>query len=158
MTGLVMPELLLTDLAGAGLNGHWYTGATEIPSERSCYALLIGLDAALYPDSPPGNTSSLPPGWYLYAGSAHGIGGMSARVRHHFRKDKKMTWHIDRVTPHAAAIAAHIVGGEDECDIIGRLASSFAFDVALQGFGSSDCSICPAHLLVWKPPEARPVR
>jgi Uri superfamily endonuclease len=157
MTALTMPDALLQDLADAGLDGHWYSGATKIPDQKGAYALLIGLDAPLVPSRPSGNTESLGPGWYIYAGSARGTGGLAARLKRHFRKRKKMKWHIDRLTPHAAAIAAHILPDGDECDLVDRLAASFAFDVALPGFGSSDCPICPSHLLVWRPPEERPV-
>ena len=37
----------------------------------------------------------LGPGYYVYVGSAHGPGGVKARIRRHYRKTKRTHWHID---------------------------------------------------------------
>src|SRR5690606_27361384 len=41
-------------------------------------------------------------GQYIYAGSAHGPGGIDARLRRHFRREKTLHWHVDRLTTVAA--------------------------------------------------------
>jgi Uri superfamily endonuclease len=35
------------------------------------------------------------PGWYAYAGSAFGPGGVAARCGHHLRLSARPRWHID---------------------------------------------------------------
>ena len=156
MKRLEMPETLLGDLAEVGLGDHWYTGATEIPDQKGAYALLIGLEKPVVPQRPVGNTERLGPGWYIYLGSARGTGGLAGRLKRHFIKRKKVKWHVDQLTPRASAIAAHVIIDGDECDLMARLAASYAFDIAMPGFGSSDCPICPSHLIVWRAPEQRP--
>lgn len=156
MTRLEMPETLLSDLEDIGLGDHWYAGATEIPDKKGAYALLIGLEKPVIPKRPVGNTERLKPGWYIYLGSARGMGGLAGRLKRHFLKRKKVKWHVDQLTPFASAIAAHVIIDGDECDLMARLAASYAFDVAMPGFGSSDCPICPSHLIVWREPDQRP--
>ena len=70
-------------------------------------------------------------GWHVYVGSA-----------------KAPHWHIDRLTMAANALAALALAGGTECDIAARLAGSGWFGHVLPGFGSSDCRLCPSHLLV----------
>ena len=36
-----------------------------------------------------------PAGWYAYAGSAHGPGGLAARIARHLRSPKPLHWHVD---------------------------------------------------------------
>ncbi|WP_084384775.1 DUF123 domain-containing protein [Novosphingobium naphthalenivorans] len=86
-------------------------------------------------------------GWLVYAGSARGGGGIGARLRRHFRKDKKVHWHVDELTNAAACMAALAIPGGSECEIVDRLLASGLFETALAGFGSSDCRHCEAHLL-----------
>lgn len=86
-------------------------------------------------------------GWLVYAGSARGGGGIGARLRRHFRKDKKVHWHVDELTNAAARMAALAIPGGSECEIVDRLLASGLFETALAGFGSSDCRHCEAHLL-----------
>ena len=50
-------------------------------------------------------------GYYAYAGSAHGPGGLRSRINRHLRKDKKSVWHIDylrkETTPVEVWFSAH---------------------------------------------------
>jgi Uri superfamily endonuclease len=89
----------------------------------------------------------LAPGRYLYAGSAWGPGGIRARVARHARADKRARWHIDHLTRRARFLGAFAVPGGRECDLVARLLPLPGVDVPVRGLGSSDCSICPAHLL-----------
>ena len=86
-------------------------------------------------------------GWLVYVGSARGGGGIGARLRRHFRKDKAVHWHVDELTNVAARMIALAVPGGTECAIVDRLIRSGLFETALAGFGSSDCRRCEAHLL-----------
>ncbi len=94
-------------------------------------------------------TGKFPPGAYVYAGNAHGPGGLQARLRRHFDKKKRLHWHVDRVTTQAAGLCALAFPGGDECDLIGHLLASGAFTVPVRRFGSSDCRVCPSHFLRW---------
>ncbi len=40
----------------------------------------------------------LSPGVYVYVGSAGGPGGLKARIVRHFKRYKKIHWHIDKLT------------------------------------------------------------
>lgn len=89
---------------------------------------------------------TLPAGTYAYAGSANGPGGIAARVARHMRSEKKLHWHIDTLTMAASEITPFAFPGGKECALVDRLLAA-GCDVPVPGFGSSDCRICPAHLL-----------
>lgn len=50
-------------------------------------------------------------GYYAYAGSAHGTGGLRSRINRHLIKNKKSVWHIDylrkETTPVEVWFSAH---------------------------------------------------
>ncbi|MGE5504370.1 MAG: GIY-YIG nuclease family protein, partial [Actinomycetota bacterium] len=85
-------------------------------------------------------------GRYLYCGSARGPGGLRARVGRHMRKGKVVRWHVDRLTEAGRVVGAWVFEGGDECGLVARLAH---LPVPIPGFGSSDCKVCPSHLLAW---------
>jgi Uri superfamily endonuclease len=70
-----------------------------------------------------------------------------SRVRRHFRPSKKAHWHIDRLTVKAVEMAALAVPGGHECELVRRLLRPRLFEVAIPGFGSTDCRYCESHLL-----------
>lgn len=45
-------------------------------------------------------TYDFPAGWYAYWGSAHGPGGLAARIRHHVNLTTRPHWHFDFLRPH----------------------------------------------------------
>ena len=92
--------------------------------------------------------ATLLPGWYLYCGSANGPGGMQSRLKRHFRRDKKIHWHIDRLTTEAADIMAYAFEGGSECKLVRQLCTTGDFRHVIAGFGSSDCHACESHLLM----------
>lgn len=147
------PESLHRALAECGLAGPWIGrgAAAEIPSSGGAYALCLELGEALRLDLPRLGDPVLDAGWYIYAGSARGPGGLAARIGRHFRRDKPVHWHVDRLTTVAGYIAALAVPDGRECALIARLAASSGFAVPLPGFGSSDCRRCASHLLAWAP-------
>ena len=124
--------------------------AQSVPESRGAYLLLLRLDRPLAADIPTLSADILPPGWYAYAGSARGPGGLSARIARHLKTDKAVHWHIDRLTPAAAALFALAYPEGDECALIAALLNRGAFTVPLAGFGASDCRTCPSHLLRWR--------
>lgn len=114
---------------------------------KGAYLLVLRLTSALKLAPFPGGAVEVSPGRYLYAGSAWGGGGIRARLGRHFRKEKKLHWHIDRLTLGAETLTALAVPGGKECDLVESLLKSGRFAVAVPGFGSSDCRRCESHLL-----------
>lgn len=122
-------------------------GSDEIPSDPGAYALVIRLRREF--DAPVGalGTIHLAAGCYVYLGSANGPGGIAARVRRHLRADKRMHWHIDRLTGAGAITDIAVQRGGGECALVDHLLASEGTDVPVAGFGSSDCRQCRAHLI-----------
>ncbi len=85
-------------------------------------------------------------GSYVYAGSAHGPGGIRARLARHFRSGKTIHWHVDRLVAAGRIVAARVEPGGVECALLARVLSRPACRVPVPGFGSSDCRRCLAHL------------
>ncbi len=91
-----------------------------------------------------------PEGWYVYAGSAQGSGGVRGRVAHHLRIAKNPRWHFDWLRP---ALEPHyglvIYGLEQwECRWAQFLSSMTGSRVIAPGFGASDCrNGCSSHLI-----------
>ena len=126
-------------------------GAAEsVPAAGGAYLLLLRLDRPLAVDIPRLAAGILPPGWYAYAGSARGPGGMRARIARHLKADKPVHWHIDRLTPTAATLLALAYPEADECALLSALLDCGVFTVPLPRFGSSDCRQCRSHLLRWR--------
>lgn len=113
------------------------------------YVLLIRLDEWL-PVRFAGCETDLTAGWYAYAGSARGPGGVGARIARHLSASKKVHWHVDALTLAARRIEALALPDASECEIAARLCASGGFGHILPGFGSSDCRTCASHLLAWK--------
>ena len=86
-------------------------------------------------------------GYYIYIGSAHGPGGIKARIKRHLKKNKAKHWHIDYLRNIASVVAVLVSYSKKkkECEWASRLSSSPSLSTPVNGFGSSDCS-CPSHL------------
>ncbi len=127
----------------------WFTPEEidSITNEGGAYILLLRLAKRVNINLPGQVHHQLLPGWFVYTGSARNKGGVRARLKHHFRPDKKPHWHIDKLTMNAAAMAALPVPAGVECNLLSQLIQSPGFTIALKGFGSSDCNICESHLL-----------
>lgn len=113
------------------------------------YALVLRVTRPLRRTVGARGVVTLPPGRYVYVGSARR--NARKRIARHFRRDKPRRWHIDHLT---TARTVHPVGAllvtdptVHECALsahVGRLCED---DAPLPGFGASDCRAgCPAHL------------
>lgn len=119
--------------------------AAALPIAKGAYALLLRLQSATpLPDRFGG---VLAPGVYCYLGSAYGSGGIRARCQWHLRGNKSKRWHIDWLTTQAETIGVVARPGLTECMLTTALLELPGVTVPVDGFGSSDCRRCPAHLL-----------
>ncbi len=92
-----------------------------------------------------------PAGWYLYAGSALGPGGLRARLARHLRRladGKRAHWHVDYLREKAAWAGGWGCASDQrlECAWVMALLHLPGAQVAALGFGASDCR-CPTHLV-----------
>ena len=94
-----------------------------------------------------------PAGYYLYVGSAHGSGGLVARVSRHCRAEKKLHWHVDYLMQHARLEEVWYVESPQRLECVAAEAISALANagVVAPRFGSSDCR-CSAHLLHFSAP------
>lgn len=136
-------------LIATGLPGVWAAPETPdlLDAQKGAYVLLLDLARPSRLEFGPFAGSTLRPGCYAYLGSARGSGGLRARLLRHFRADKKVHWHIDRLTAAGGNMAALAVPAGHECQLLGALLQRPEFEVAAPGFGSTDCRNCPSHLL-----------
>ena len=96
----------------------------------------------------------LQPGFYVYIGSAHGPGGLRARLAHHLEVTVRPHWHIDYLRAHTTPVEVWYVYDRNrwECRWASCLLRMRGASVPLTGFGSSDCR-CETHLYIF---ESRP--
>ncbi|MDJ0931196.1 GIY-YIG nuclease family protein [Breoghania sp.] len=137
-------------LRGCIADARWVSERTaaRLPETPGSYVVLIRFGKRLALDMPGLGNPVFARGWYAYCGSAHGPGGVRARVSRHLRHEKRLRWHVDRLTVAASEVRAAAFQGLSECDLVGGLLA-VEFTVPVPGFGSSDCATCPAHLLMW---------
>ncbi|NND49431.1 MAG: DUF123 domain-containing protein [Rhizobiales bacterium] len=125
-------------------------GGTEyLPAEGGAYALILYLDRDCRVRRAQ-TAETLAAGWYVYAGSAYGPGGLRARLARHLRRDKALRWHVDQLSAQANYSAGLALAGGNECAIVGSLLETARFDTPSPGFGSSDCRACASHLLKFR--------
>ena len=79
-------------------------------------------------------------GYYLYIGSA--LNGIEKRIERHFRKGKKIHWHIDALTENGEILEVYYIvsGKRIECEVAAKINLP-----VVEGFGNSDCK-CSGHL------------
>lgn len=107
---------------------------------------------------------SFPAGDYLYLGSAHGPGGIRARLGRHLARCSKPHWHIDYFravsevrgyltlveTVSPAHTGSPVQTLPMECLWTQALLHLPGACVPVPGFGAGDChSACPAHLVAF---------
>lgn len=120
----------------------------DLPNQPGTYILAIPVDAALTITPGKLGTVTLPPATYLYVGSAHGPGGLRARVGRHLRSDKRLHWHIDALTTAATVTEVWYRVSPDrlECKWASELLARPGASIPVPGFGASDCG-CVSHLI-----------
>jgi Uri superfamily endonuclease len=96
------------------------------------------------------------PGFYIYVGSAHGPGGLRARLAHHLEPTTHPHWHVDYLRANTNPQEVWYAYGRNrwECRWAFCLAKLRGASVPLDGFGSSDCD-CGSHLFFLKSRPAK---
>jgi Uri superfamily endonuclease len=86
-----------------------------------------------------------PAGYYVYTGSA--LNGLESRIARHFRRRKRLHWHIDYLLQHSRIVDVIIYRTTErlECHFNEKILSLPDCKIPVKSFGSSDCS-CPSHL------------
>lgn len=87
-------------------------------------------------------------GYYLYVGSAHGSGGLAARLAYHQRPQKAHPhWHFDYLRAEGRLREAWTVAGPErlECVWCKALRNQPGLTMPVPGFGSRDTG-CASHL------------
>ena len=134
----------------------YYGPATQRPPDFASVPAAAGCEIRV---GSLGRLQSMP-GCYVYVGSAHGPGGLAARVSRHQATAKKLRWHIDylRVVTELVAVWHTVDQNRRECpwaDVMSRLRGA---TVPMNGFGASDCD-CRSHLFHFAtPPNFRVFR
>ena len=117
--------------------------------EKGIYTLILRLDVPKDIRIGALGVISFQPGYYIYAGSALGSGGLS-RVARHIRfyreRYRKAKWHIDYLMEEA--VLEKTVCAETDLRLECVLASGIGGDSVLR-FGCSDCD-CASHLFYRK--------
>ena len=94
------------------------------------------------------------PGFYLYVGSAHGPGGLKARVGHHLGAASRPRWHVDHLRRILPVEAVWFAADPRRLEhawarVLDEMEETSS---PMRGFGSSDCR-CTSHLFFT---ESRP--
>jgi Uri superfamily endonuclease len=112
------------------------------------YILVLHMDREAHLRVAQLGAHSFKAGFYCYAGSARGPGGLRARLGRHLRQHKKPHWHIDYLLPQAAVVEVWTAPSTArlECLSTHTLLGMPGAEVLIPGFGSSDCR-CETHLL-----------
>ena len=122
------------------------------------YALVLtSTEATSIPIGKLGSLQ-LQPGFYVYVGSAHGPGGLCARLAHHLEPSDRPHWHIDYLRAHANPEEVWYCYDRIPWEYrwaycLGTLPGA---SIPLAGFGASDCA-CESHLYFFKGSPARMV-
>jgi Uri superfamily endonuclease len=123
---------------------------------KGTYALLLHLDRPESIRVGRLGEFAFSTGWYVYVGSAHGPGGLAARLARHRRRaadGKCLRWHVDYLRERAHLVEVWSKGGRPsahssqrlECEWARVFADAAGAEIPIPRFGASDCR-CPAHL------------
>lgn len=124
-----------------------------LPDRPGTYALILRLTRPTTITVGRLGWFRFPPGWYAYAGSARGPGGLAARLSRHLRVSKPLHWHVDYLRAHARPVAAWYTAGDErrECAWATALLGMDGASNPAPRFGASDCR-CPTHLVHFAAP------
>ncbi|MDH7488297.1 MAG: GIY-YIG nuclease family protein [Anaerolineae bacterium] len=116
--------------------------------DKGVYLLVLHLPQARSVDVGALGKFHFPAGWYVYVGSAHGPGGLGARLRRHRSQQKALRWHVDYLRAVADSMEAWAapLPRKWECEWARHLLQWPGALIPAPGFGASDCC-CASHLV-----------
>jgi Uri superfamily endonuclease len=125
--------------------------AITLPREKGSYILILQMIAPTFILTGKLGMIGFPSGWYAYAGSAMGSGGLAGRIGRHLNSEKKLHWHIDYLSQTADIMEIWFRTGTTRLEhawakVLGELQGAA---VVAEKFGSSDCR-CRTHLFHFK--------
>jgi len=127
----------------------------QLTTEPGTYAVVLRSTAARQITIGKAGTLQTVAGYYLYVGSAHGSGGLRARVGRHLEGGSAQRWHIDYLRAVTTPIGVWLDTGAnaDEHRWAAALARLPGTTAPLRRFGASDCR-CDSHLyFAHSPPD-----
>ena len=117
---------------------------------KGCYILFIRFKKEILIKIGALGTHQILKGVYAYVGSAKGPGGLEARVGRHFKKNKRVKWHIDYLTVRPECFLEGVVMIESETlkerELV-ELLENIGGTHTIKGFGNSDDKSTVSHLL-----------
>lgn len=118
-----------------------------LPDEPGIYALIGICPRSVWLDLASLGRRWLEAGFYTYVGSAHGPGGIHARVGRHLSRSARLHWHIDFLRPVLRPLVVWHAPAHREYEHVWAevLSRGRGIRVPVSGFGASDCA-CASHL------------
>lgn len=129
-------------------------GKSSGKTEPISYILLVRCDKAQILNIKSLNYPKIKEGIYIYVGSAN-LRNPIRRVLRHFRRTKRLRWHIDYLTSSCTALASIIINGLTEADTYGVLeeltqgrdsSEELRIRPSIKKFGASDNINHKTHL------------
>ena len=129
---------------------HRRFSAKKMKSLPGTYALILASSSERWIKIGKLGKFLVQPGYYVYAGSAFGPGGLKARIAHHARISQRPHWHIDYLRSNL--LLDEVWYSYDSARNEHQWADTFGglkgATLPIAGFGASDCS-CNSHLLLF---------
>ncbi len=119
-----------------------------LPDEPGTYALILRACRSTILTVGKLGDFVFPTGWYAYAGSARGPGGLASRVSRHVAVSKTCHWHVDYLREEVELVEIWYATGlaRRECSWADALSALGGASIPAPRFGASDCR-CAAHLI-----------
>ena len=126
----------------------------DLPASRGAYVLHLSVASAQRISVGRLGHYHFSAGDYFYVGSAHGAGGLRARIGRHLRGAGTRHWHIDylRAIADVHEVFYTVTDESLECAWSHALARLPRASIPAPHFGAGDCrSGCVAHLIAFPP-------
>jgi Uri superfamily endonuclease len=123
-------------------------------TQSGTYALLLSVASPVTVEVGALGAVTLPPGAFVYVGSAFGPGGLAARLRRHVQPEKASPhWHVDYLRAALSLHGAWVSTDKQrhECAWAQSIARLESASIPLPGAGASDCD-CTTHFFRVAPP------
>lgn len=129
------------------INVKIFTVDDEVPNLPGSYFLLFELNQSIMVNVGKIKDVTFQKGFYGYAGTAFGSGGLRARIKRHLIQNKKKKWHLDWIRPYLSFIQGwYVVNMNLECIWSQTFLNGDDCFLPLKKMGASDCKLgCPAH-------------